>query len=240
MSRYFQVLERAGRDREFLPAIISRSSRPSEESLTDEAVSQLVQRLFHLPGQQDAPRAVLFCSVEEGGGSRRICARAGQTLAGFRESSVCLVDANLHSPRLHTLFGINDRRGLVDALFEAGSVCDFAQATSTRNLWLVPSGSIVPGARAQLTTEALQRCLSDLRARFRYLLFDAPAAGSSADAVVVGKQVDGVVLVVAANTTRRQTTRQVKADLDAAGVRLLGAVLENRAFPIPQRIYRWL
>ncbi len=247
MSRYSQVLERAGRDREFLPAIATAGSRIasqcsslSEEGLAREAISQLVQRLFLLPGQQDAPRSVLFCGVEEGDGSGRICARAGQALAGLKESSVCLVDANLRGPGLHTRFGIRNQRGLIDALFEAGSVCDFAQQTCTRNLWLVPAGSMVPDALARLTAEALQRCLRELCARFRYLLFDAPAACSNADATVVGKQVDGVVLVVAANATRRETTRQAKASLEAAGVRLLGAVMENRSFPIPERIYRWL
>jgi Mrp family chromosome partitioning ATPase len=71
-------------------------------------------------------------------------------------------------------------------------------------------------------------------------VLQAPPASSSADALVLGKLTDGVVLVIAANSTRRETTRQVKDSFDAAEVRLLGAVLDERTFPIPEGLYRKL
>jgi len=247
MSRYFQVFERTGRNNELIPATIqpeprvnAKRSLRSLDGLTREEVTKLVQRLFLLPGDKDAPRAVLFCNIEHGEGSTRICARAGQALAKLGKGTVCLIDANLRSPALHTILGVKNQRGLVDALFGAGSICDFAQPTPGNNLWLVPSGAIVPDAHTQLGGEIMQRCLAALRAQFNYLLIDAPAASIHADAAVVGKRVDGVVLVVEANATRRETTRQVKESLDAVNVRILGAVMENRSFPIPEAIYKRL
>jgi len=46
--------------------------------------------------------------------------------------------------------------------------------------------------------------------------------------------------VIEANRTRRLTARKAKETLDAAGVRLLGTVLNNRTFAIPEAIYRKL
>jgi len=51
---------------------------------------------------------------------------------------------------------------------------------------------------------------------------------------------DGVVLVVSAERTRRAAACKIKEMLEAAQVRLLGAVLSDREFPIPERIYRRL
>ena len=49
---------------------------------------------------------------------------------------------------------------------------------------------------------------------------------------------DGVILGLEAGATRRETAGQTKAHLDAAGVRLLGVVLNKRTFPVPEALYR--
>jgi Mrp family chromosome partitioning ATPase len=60
------------------------------------------------------------------------------------------------------------------------------------------------------------------------------------EAMLVGTLVDGAVMVVQANVTRREAAKRVADDLRAASARLLGAVLSNRTFPIPAPIYRRL
>jgi len=55
---------------------------------------------------------------------------------------------------------------------------------------------------------------------------------------VLGQGTDGVVLVLEANVTRRVAALSAKESLEAAGVRLLGTVLNNRTFPIPDKLYR--
>ena len=247
MSRYFQVLERAGREAELRSLATHTESRVhagqsfrSHEGLTREEVTKLVQRLFLLPEEKDAPRVVLFCNIEGGQGSSWFCTRVGQSLARLGKGTVCLLDANLRAPRLHHVMGLKNQRCLVDVLFGAGSICDLCLPTSTKDLWLVPSGPIVSEGHTQLGGEIMQGSLAALREQFGYVLIDAPAASEHEDAAVVGKQADGVVLIVRANATRRETTRQVKEALEAANVRLLGAVMENRSFPIPEAIYRRL
>jgi Mrp family chromosome partitioning ATPase len=57
-------------------------------------------------------------------------------------------------------------------------------------------------------------------------------------ATLLSRWTDGVVLVVEANATRRNTARRVKEILVTANVSVLGVVLNNRTFPIPEAIYR--
>jgi Mrp family chromosome partitioning ATPase len=51
---------------------------------------------------------------------------------------------------------------------------------------------------------------------------------------------DGLILVLSAQRTRRATALKVKQMLEEAQVRILGAVLSDREFPMPERIYRRL
>jgi Mrp family chromosome partitioning ATPase len=47
-------------------------------------------------------------------------------------------------------------------------------------------------------------------------------------------------MVLEADKTDRRHALRAKAEVEAANVRLLGAVLNNRRFPIPEPIYRYL
>jgi Mrp family chromosome partitioning ATPase len=54
------------------------------------------------------------------------------------------------------------------------------------------------------------------------------------------KASDGAVLVITANQTRREAAVRAKEILLSWNAQLLGAVLDNRAFPVPESIYRRL
>jgi Mrp family chromosome partitioning ATPase len=56
----------------------------------------------------------------------------------------------------------------------------------------------------------------------------------------MGHLADGIVLIVEANHTKRESVRQAKKHLETAQVQLLGAVLDQRTFPIPEFLYRKL
>jgi Mrp family chromosome partitioning ATPase len=79
--------------------------------------------------------------------------------------------------------------------------------------------------------------LAELRAEFDYVLLDVAALTDSNDAMLLGGSADGVVLVLKANTSRRESARKSMQDLENAKARVLGAVLNQRTFPIPQSIY---
>lgn len=244
MSRNFELLRRAGEEDVLF--------RRSDSLLNDgglrrldlggparkEAV-KLVQRVFVFPNSH-TPHAVVFSSVDQGNGSSEICVRAGEVLATQGSGSVCLVDANLRAPSLHQLLGVDQSPGLADATVKPGPIKDFAVRIAGGNLWLVPAGPPVAEAQGSFASDRLRSRMVELREEFDYVLIDAPPVSSYADAVLLGQMADGVILVVEANSTRRQTTRIAKEAFEDAKVKLLGAILNNRTFPIPERLYRKL
>jgi Mrp family chromosome partitioning ATPase len=87
-------------------------------------------------------------------------------------------------------------------------------------------------------SEKARRRVAELRSRFDYVLIEAPANSTISSSVILGQLADGAVVVVEANETRREVVRNAVDELSAANVRVLGAVLNNRRFPIPEKLYR--
>lgn len=76
-----------------------------------------------------------------------------------------------------------------------------------------------------------------MRSEFDNVLMDSPPVNLYADACGLGKLADGVILVLESNATRREAARKAKETLEGAHVKLLGAVLNKRRFPVPDSIY---
>lgn len=201
---------------------------------------QLVQRAFLAPGPA-ARKAVLFTGVEGDNGCASMCIRAGETLARLAAQSVCVVDANLRSPVLHRLVRADNHEGFTTAVGDPGSGRIFARRWAPGNVWILPSG---PSSNSDpdllLTVERTRACLEELGARFDHLVVNAPPINLYAESLALGQLVDGVVLVLEANVTRREIVRNAKTRLEDLNVPLLGAVLNDRTFPIPDALYRRL
>jgi Mrp family chromosome partitioning ATPase len=166
-----------------------------------------------------------------------VCARVADVLASQVSGSVCLVDANLRRPGLHTQFSAENQEGLSDALLRPDPVRTFARNLGRPNLWMVSCGSNPEEGQPLLSTDRMRLRMSELRAEFAYVLLDVAALSDANDAVLLGCGADGVVLVLKANTSRRESARKATQDLQTAKARVLGAVLNQRTFPIPQSIY---
>jgi capsular exopolysaccharide synthesis family protein len=246
MNRNPSFVQDADRVQEFVrptkqlrgSASINRFGR-NQEILNQEKI-KLVQNVFRVNGM-GGPHVVVFAGVEHGNGCSTICTRAAETLSVQNPGSVCVVDANLRSPALHRYFGVDNLRGFTDMVLLSGPIQDFAQRVAgEKNLWLLTCGFHTLDPQAVLTSDRLRSRITELRGVFDYVLIDAPPANLYTDAALLGQLADGLILVVEAESTRRETTQKSKEGLESANVKLLGAVLNKRRFPIPESLYRKL
>jgi Mrp family chromosome partitioning ATPase len=125
-------------------------------------------------------------------------------------------------------------------LLEDGPVRTFVRPLHIANAWLLSCGSLGPGSLDLLNSRHMKARFDELRAQFDYLLIDAPSLSRYADATALGRFTDGLVLVLEANSTRKETALNVMENLRAAQIPVLGAVLNKRTFPIPESLYRRL
>jgi Mrp family chromosome partitioning ATPase len=246
MSKNFEVLLRAERETGlFEPAGAPPQApdfvRPSvhcDDSVRKEE-TKLVQQVFLLPGSA-APRTVVFSAVDHEAGAVGICARAGENLANETLLPVCIVDGSLQRPALHHYFGVPNHRGLSNAVLDSGPIRDFVYSLPGGNLSLLCAGSRSGDSAALWKSDRLRSRVAELREEYSYVLIYAPSVSQHVDAALLGQVADGVILIVEWNITRRETARKAKDSLATSNVKILGAVVNNRTFPIPESLYRRL
>jgi polysaccharide biosynthesis transport protein len=253
MSRNYELMHQAEatltpgvRDDSYLSSIpvvgnpnrgLRKVSFKADGRAAKEESFRLVQNVFLARGE-DAPRVVVFAAVDSGSGCSWICAHAAETLAAQKLGSVCLVDANLRTPSLPDFFGVDNHFGLTDALSKTGPVRDFTRTVRSDNLSLLSCGATMAEVPGLLNSEMMKLRVAELRREFDYVLIDAPPLSPYTDGLVAGRLADGLVLVLEANSTRREAAAKVAESLRAAQVTILGAVLNKRTFPIPESLYR--
>lgn len=239
-----------------LPEQQQRDQQPLRfemETWQIEELTKLVRGVFLDPGAEAdraisdrtvSNRTVVLSSSESGNGCSWICARAGELLASQIAGRVCLVDANFGRATLHEHFGVSNHHGLTDALREEGSIGGYVSQLSRRNLALVSAGSDFSADRAnrslnrspnrgpdrdRAASERMRQRLQELRADFDYVLVDGESLDVGDESIALGRMADGIVLVLKTHSTRKERTRSRVQDLKSAGVRILGAVLNQPA-----------
>ena len=225
-------------------AALAHASGTTSHPVLQRQLAGLVQRTFlasDQPGSQ--VRSIVFAGVDESLGSAPLAATTAAILAGRVSGAVCLVDADLDRPSLHRVFGLTNTIGLAEALKGHEPLRNFAHrlhAGTDNELWLMSAGA--PGVHSEslLAAEAARARIRGLLGAYNFVVMHMPAVMRHPAAPVLAAQVDGVVLVVEANVTRRQSLRAAAGVLSTCGARVLGTVLNNRTFPIPEALYRRL
>lgn len=256
MSRNFELLQKIGKEQDIFEPQEILIAHDAPEPVVDnpvilqapvlniepkelEEVTKLVQRVFLLPGGQ-SPRSVVFMGTEPGNGCSWMCARTAEVLASQITGRVCLVDANLREPSQHEMFGVPNDQGLSDSLRFPEPVGHFVRRLSRPNLYLVTAGTAGENWQSLVSSDRMRLRLSELRNEFDYVLIDSTAMSVCNDGVALGCASDGVVLVLKANSSRREWARKAVHELKEARAQVLGAVLNQRTYPIPDAIYNKL
>jgi succinoglycan biosynthesis transport protein ExoP len=239
MSRNFELLQQMQRERsDSVSSLLEETQYSGGEWASDESL-RLVQQIF-LSQTQSPPRVVVFAGIDHGNGCSQICASVAETLAKNTSGSVCIVEANFRSPGLPELLRATNPLGLTDSLLQDGPIRSFANPIGIDKLWLLSCGTLTADSASLLSSEPIKARLAELRTEFDFVIIDAPPLTRYADAIALGQLSDGIVLILEAESTRREAAQMAAANLRASQVSILGAVLNKRTFPIPEKLYKWL
>jgi len=142
---------------------------------------------------------------------------------------VALVDTDLRRPVLHRVFSLPNNVGLTTALLpgEDVSVDGRLQPTQVENLWVLTSGPVPPNPSELLGSQRMATLVGKLLAVADLVIFDSPPVLAVTDAAVLGRQVDGVVIVVDAGQTREPGLAQAADEMRKTGANVLGVALNR-------------
>ena len=117
--------------------------------------------------------------------------------------------------------------GLSHYLSGQKALSDVLYATSIPKLFMIFAGPSVPNPTEILEKQYFADLVEFARNQFDYVLIDCAPVGAAIDAAIVAKHCDGAVLVIAQGQASSHLILSVKKQLEASGVRILGAVLNK-------------
>lgn len=152
-----------------------------------------------------------------------------------RKMRVLVIDGDLRRPRIHTLFNMANDWGLSDVLdqaqskdfLETASLEMLARPTHVSNVWVLPSGPGSASIPSLLYSTTLRTLIQRFRREFDLIFIDTPPLMLYADARLLGRLSDGLVMVVRANTRSPEELRTAYARLMADQIPVMGTILNG-------------
>jgi capsular exopolysaccharide synthesis family protein len=141
------------------------------------------------------------------------------------EHNVVVVDCDLRRPSLDRYLGGIAQVGFSTVLSGAASLSEALQKTRFPRLTLLAAGTAPPNPSELIGSQATQKMLSELRARFDYVIVDSSPLLAATDAAVLAADGDGVLIVARFGKTKRKQLADAVANLNDVGAPLLGALL---------------
>ena len=175
-----------------------------------------------------ALRAMTISSVFPSEGKSLVAINLAIAYANVGKRTL-LVDTDMRKPRLQHVFTPSSKQGIADLLSAENRLEPepLVSATSIENLFYLPSGTIPPNLVELLDSSRFDALLAKLKQTYEMIIFDAPPALNMADALILGKRTDGLVLVTRAFSTNKFAAGQLAKQLNATRVRVLGVLLNN-------------
>ena len=107
------------------------------------------------------------------------------------------------------------------------AVADAVQETGIEGLDALTAGVIPPNPSELLGSERMKNILQRAKEEYDYVLIDTPPVLPVTDSLVLGRMVDGLILVIDSGEIKVEMAREVKNQLVHAGANILGVVLNK-------------
>lgn len=201
-------------------------------SLLAESFRSTLASMLFMNTNGNRPFVILVSSCSAGDGKSTIASNLALALAEINHR-VLLIDSDLRKPRLHEIFDVDNQRGLSDLLLrrEPLATCplgEIVQETAVQDLFVLPAGGSRDSIANLLHSVRLRELINRFRDEFHTVLIDSPPLiGHLSDARILGRLSDGVILVIRAGKTTRDSILAVTQRLADDGTKVLGTVLND-------------
>ncbi len=178
----------------------------------------------------DPPKTIMVTSATEGEGKTFVAANLAAGIAHDLHFHALLVDCDLRNPSLSHWFGVQNGHGLSDYLVGRGQLSELLMKTEMEKLSLLTGGGAQAKPAELIGSKKMEALVHELKSRYndRYIILDATPLLATTEPEVLARLVDGILIVVRANVTPRETVKQAIASLDPK--KIMGFVLNDVEF----------
>ncbi len=209
---------------------VSDSSEIKEEKrqrfFFQEALRNLFTSIRYLSSDKSLKTIAITSSIPEEGKSLMNCLLA-ITMSELNQK-VLLIDADLRKPQIHKRFNLDNINGLSNYLIEGNSKLDdiIQKIDKYPNLSVIPSGIIPPDSTRLLSSKKFENFVESLNNNndYDYVIFDTTPILGLADAALISKVIDGIILLVSVNGINKENAKRSLKRLKSTGANFLGII----------------
>lgn len=248
MSHIYEALEKAERKRTGIRTNETEGERPEirKELLslpsrnfdvpsfplfqTGSLAAEQFRKLRTILVKMQPMKTIMVTSALQGEGKTFVSANLAVGIAFDLDLHALLVDGDFRNPSLPNHFGIAEEKGLSDYLKGEESIPGLLRKTRLEKLTLLQAGSMSENPAELMSSNRMEALIDEMKNRYsdRYVIFDTTPVLVTSEAEVLAKMVDGIILVIRAGKTPRETVQQTIKTLGKE--KIIGIVLNQIEF----------
>jgi capsular exopolysaccharide synthesis family protein len=207
-------------------ATLARATELHPQSLHSESYRFLAYQLLSAGGSK--ARSIMVVAAKAEQGSTTTLTNLGITLAQAGKK-VVVVDANMRTAELHTVFDLDNDFGYMDLLQNpsAEAVDKAMKSTTVENLHVITNGTQPDNPWQLFRSDNLKSVSRELLDKADYVLYDTPSALLFTDSLNLAPVVDGAFLCVRALQQLTGAEQRLVGLLEQSNVQILGSVLTD-------------
>lgn len=195
--------------------------RDAPHSIVSEAYRMLQANLKFISPDRELNLIVVTSAVSKEGKST-VSANLAAAMSQVG-SKVLLIDADLHHPQQHHIWNLTNEVGLSDVIVNPMNLSKAIKPMGA-NLHILPSGVIPPNSLALLDSKRMRILMEDFRKIYDFVIIDTSPLLLVADALTLGKNSDGVLLVARPKIIDSVSAKATKDLLNKSNQNVLGLV----------------
>jgi capsular exopolysaccharide synthesis family protein len=209
-----------------------------EESPASEQYKILREQIKRLRTEAGI-RTIGITSPVKRDGKTTIAVNLAAAIALDYEQKVLLIDADLRAPSVHLYFNEKQGTGLADYLGSSAAreIKSLIQETHLSGLSFIPAGKPSRFASELLAKEQMARLLEEIRVELpdHIVIVDSPPVLATPDPLVIGRQVDGIIMVIRAGKTPKDYLAKALSAFNEN--KILGVVLNGADMGLSSKYY---
>jgi capsular exopolysaccharide synthesis family protein len=171
-------------------------------------------------------KVILATSAQPGEGKSTVTSNLAIVMAQSNKK-VLLIDCDLRKPKIHTIFGLINKKGLTNALVEGIDYHTLLQSSGIEGITILTAGAKTPRPTEILGSPKMVEIIDELKTEFDVILLDTSPIIPVTDAAVLSRCADGIVLVVEYGRVNYNILQRAKDLLEMGGTRVLGVVFNK-------------
>ena len=193
-------------------------------SLESEAFRALRTNVEYSPIGGES-KVIVITSAQAQEGKTSVSVNLASSLTQIN-NKVVLVDCDMRRQSIHKKFSIANEDGLAEILIKKKQLKDVVRNHNDK-LSIITAGNKSPNPAEILADPQMEKLIEDMKREYDYIILDTPPIGTFADAQILAGKVDGVLLVVRANKTKRNLVLSAVNAVKKVNGKVIGTVING-------------